>query len=605
MGKRRRKLAAAFLMTGLFANMAWAQQSSAVPADSSKNEASNAVVHVERRIEQVNLNMPEIVMYGSGLTVEEVNAAEAYLAQEKLVPDGKAEVFADSGEGICYYVLLDISGSIPDSYFKGMKEAVMNLQQSLKDVDKMVLYTFGDEVLLAADGSQSTEQLSEVLEKLDNNNQETLLFEAIHQVASVSEKMQEDNITRQILVVMTDGEDFALGKKQAQEAQTNLRDKGLPTYAFGIRDTRKEYINSFGEFARTSGGDIVVFTPDESADMLTGLQDALMEDIRAEYRAATNLATCQAESFSLKFADDTVLKREVMSDHWIPDTESPYLVRGTCISDMQIRLEFSEPLQGLDGSANYQLTLDGNPVAVTGISYDKGSSSVVNLSLAEPVKNGTYELDLANITDISMEANPVVTGSVIEGTGRTEGLVRISVEDAPQVTEPPKPEKPFDYTGVLFLIFAAVVALIIVVIVLSRRKKQDAEPEQNSGAGMENPERVSLDGNGFRQHVVMPAVQTRDLQVLISKNGMRPQPTVWKLGSSLIVGRSSICDVCMEDHEMSRQHFCLERSGDQIFITDLQSTNGTAVNGIRINGKRRLNNGETVEAGTIKMTIRW
>lgn len=585
MGKRGRKLIAAALMTVICAGTVWAQE--------------------DRRIEQVNLNMPELVMYANGMTAEEVQGAEAYLAQEKLTPVGEPQTFADCGEGICYYVLLDISGSIPDSYFKGMKDGVMRLQENLNPEDKLVLYSFGDEVLLEADGSQSADELLEVLEGLDNNNQETLLFEAIHQVASVSEQMKEGNITRQILVVMTDGEDFALGKKQAQEAQTNLRDKGIPTYAFGIRDTKKEYINSFGEFARTSGGDITVFTPEEGTGMLVGLKEDLQDDIRAEYRAATNLVTYQAESFSLKFADDTVVKKEVMSDHWIPDEDAPYLVKGTCISDQQIRLEFSEPLKGLDGSANYQLTLEGEPVAVTGISYDKGSSSVVNLSLAEPVKNGTYELDLANITDISMEENPVVGKSSIEGTEQTRGMVAIAVTDAPEPPKGPKGTEPFDYTGVLFLIFAAVVALIIVVIVMSRRKKNIPESAAESAAADQGSGQVVLNNPGFSQHVVVPEAQIKELQVLLSKNGMRPQPTVWKLGTSLIVGRSSICDICIEDGQMSRQHFCLEREGEQIYIMDLQSTNGTSVNGIRISGKRRLDSGSTIEAGSIRITIRW
>ncbi|MGN0158194.1 MAG: FHA domain-containing protein [Brotaphodocola sp.] len=602
MGKRGRKLAVSLLMTSLCVNTAWAQQQ--IQTDAQQPDTAETVC-ADRRIEQVNVNMPELVMYAAGVTADEVRGAECYLAQEKLTLVGEPEVFADSREGIYYYVLLDISGSIPDSYFSAMKDGVMKLQEHLMPEDKLVLYTFGDEVLLAADGSQNAEELSRVLSGLDNHDQETLLFEAIHQVASVSEQMKENQITRQVLVVMTDGEDFALGKKQSQEAQTNLRDKGLPTYAFGIRDTKKEYINSFGEFARTSGGDIVVFTPDEGADMLLGLQASLQDDIRAEYRAASNLVTYQTESFSLKFSDNTVLKKEVMSDHWIPDEENPYLVQGTCIGAQQIRLEFSEPLKGLDGSANYQLTFEGKPVAVTGISYDKGNSSVVNLSLAEPVKNGTYELNLAHITDISMEENPVVGSSSVEGTEQTAGLVSISVDDAPVVEEPYKNTRSFDYTGVLFLIFAAVVALLIVVIVMSRKKKEPEEKEPESSAAGHGPKQVLLNRQDFSQHVVMPETQMKNLQVLISKNGMRPQSAVWKLGSSLIVGRSSICDICIEDGEMSRQHFCLERDGEQIYIMDLQSTNGTAVNGIRIGSKRRLDSGSTIEAGSIRITIRW
>ena len=582
MGKRGRSLGLVIWMAVVLSGTAWAMPD-----------------QEESRIDQVYLNMPELVMYGSGLTVEEVQGAEAYLAQEKLRAVGEPVVFADSGEGICYYVLLDISGSIPNAYFGGMKDAVLSLQEHLRDQDQMMLYTFGDEVTKVFDGTQSSEELERVLAELKNNNQETLLFEAIHQVASESEKMRGDGITRKVLVVMTDGEDFAVGKKQAQEAQTSLRDKGIPVYACGIRDTKKEYLNSFGEFARNSGGDLTVFLPEEGSEMLLHLQDSLMDDIRAEYQAATNLVTYQEEAFSLKLADQRVVQRSVMSDHWIPDHESPCLLSGECIAKQQIRLVFSEPLKGLDGSANYQLTFEGNPVGVTGISYDKGSSSVVNLSLAEPVKNGIYELDLANITDISMEENPVKGG-------RIQGVVDITVENAQEyeAVETGQTE-PFDYTGVLFLIFAAIVALIVLVVVLSRKKKDTQEHSDASALSDEADSQVVLNGGGFQQHVAVEPVPTKTLKVLVSMHGMRPLQTAWELGTSLIVGRSAMSDIHFDDPKMSRQHFCLERSGDHIFITDLNSSNGTMVNGIRIQNRRSLFSGDTIEAGAVKITVRW
>lgn len=582
MGKRGRKLVTAIVITALCTSVTWARE--------------------ERRIEQVCVNMPEVIMYADGMTVDEIRAAECYLAQEKLTPVGEPKVFADCEEGICYYVLLDISGSISDAYFKAMKDGIMGLQEHLMPKDKLVLYSFGNEVQMKADGSQNTDVMKKILDELKNKDQETVLFEAIHQVASISEQEKNENITRQILVVMTDGEDFALGKKQAQEAQDNLRDKGIPTYAFGIQDTEKEYINSFGEFARNSGGNITVFTPEDGRNMLLGLQQSLQDDVRAEYHAASNLVTYHTETFSLKLADDTVIKKEVMSDHWIPDNENPYLVKGICIGNQQLRLEFNEPLQGLDGSANYQLTFEGRPVAVTGISYDKGSSSIVNLSLEVPVRNGIYQLDLTNITDISMEKNPVMGDGGIDKDSLSVGVVAIEVTNAPQIeSELLMPEKKsFDYTGVLFLIFSAVVVLIIVVVTTSSKKKTEVGIEHK-----EEPEQFLLNQGEFSQHVVMVQPQVKQLQVMISQNGLQPRFTVWQLGTSLIIGRSSICDICIDDREMSRQHFCLERDRELVYITDLHSTNGTSVNGIRIGEKRRLDSGSTIEVGSIRMIIRW
>jgi hypothetical protein len=173
--------------------------------------------------------------------------------------------------------------------------------------------------------------------------------------------------------------------------------------------------------------------------------------------------------------------------------------------------------------------------------------------------------------------------------------------------EMPLPDKPYDYTGMLFLILAAVVALIIVIIVVVSRKKKNA-PEDDSGKDhtepFSQPASVQLQDEQFHQHIAMEDAKMT-LQVWISKNGMKTTQTVWQLGSSLIVGRSSICDICIDDGQMSRQHFCLEAVNGEVYISDLNSTNGTSVNGIRIDRKRKLENGAVIEAGSIKFTVRW
>ena len=95
------------------------------------------------------------------------------------------------------------------------------------------------------------------------------------------------------------------------------------------------------------------------------------------------------------------------------------------------------------------------------------------------------------------------------------------------------------------------------------------------------------------------------MEAVISVNGRKPVKTLWQLEKSLIVGRASICDVYFDDGQMSRQHFCLEREGKNILISDLQSTNGTSVNGIAVGQKRRLSPGDVIEAGSVKITVRW
>jgi hypothetical protein len=61
------------------------------------------------------------------------------------------------------------------------------------------------------------------------------------------------------------------------------------------------------------------------------------------------------------------------------------------------------------------------------------------------------------------------------------------------------------------------------------------------------------------------------------------------LGLSLI-GESTV----------SRRHATLERQGNQVRVKDLGSTNGTFVNGVKVNGETTLNPGDSVQFGSVK-----
>lgn len=603
MGKRRKLIGLGLMLAMLCSSPAMAdldpaeetQQSAAQaqqvqPAPPQETQSQPSMnLDGEQRIEQVYLNLPEVFVYGEGFGADEVEAGEGYLSQDKL-EFVRAVPFHEMGEGITYYVLLDISGSIPRSYFASIKEGILNLQNNLGEKDRLILCTFGEEVNLAADGNQTAQDMEAILAQLSNRDQETLLFEGIDRVAALTEQTR-GICRRQVLLVISDGEDFAVGKKMSQEALSTLKDKGLPAYALCIRDTAKENINSFGEFARTSGGQLVTFKADEGSAVLTNLSAKLWQDLCVEYRAASNVVSNKEENFSFQFADDRVLSRAVMNVHWIPDNEAPYLISGEAIGRQQIRLVFSEPMTGLAGAANYAVTLDGREVGVTGVAYDKEDETKITLTLAEAVENGTYKITGANLTDASMEKNPLEGSLLVEITG-------VEPEEVIDADEGP------NYMGIIFLLLLAVVILIIVIAVVSKKKKEKALPEQESG-GENGNSVVNLQDTGFNSHIVMNSGAKRMLSVVVSAKGKTPQTTTWELGSSLIVGRASICDIVVDDLELSRQHFCLESDNGNVFITDLGSTNGTSVNGIGIAGKRRLNPGDMVEAGSMKFTIRW
>jgi len=73
-------------------------------------------------------------------------------------------------------------------------------------------------------------------------------------------------------------------------------------------------------------------------------------------------------------------------------------------------------------------------------------------------------------------------------------------------------------------------------------------------------------------------------------------------GRVTVIGRSSDCDVHVDDANVSRRHAEVRRIGDGYSLVDLGSTNGTEVNGQRIQ-ETALMNGDVISVGTTRITF--
>jgi hypothetical protein len=69
-----------------------------------------------------------------------------------------------------------------------------------------------------------------------------------------------------------------------------------------------------------------------------------------------------------------------------------------------------------------------------------------------------------------------------------------------------------------------------------------------------------------------------------------------------VIGRSSGCDIVLDDPNVSRRHAEIRRIGEGYSLVDLGSTNGTEVNGQRV-GETSLMNGDVIGVGTTRLTF--
>jgi pSer/pThr/pTyr-binding forkhead associated (FHA) protein len=71
----------------------------------------------------------------------------------------------------------------------------------------------------------------------------------------------------------------------------------------------------------------------------------------------------------------------------------------------------------------------------------------------------------------------------------------------------------------------------------------------------------------------------------------------WVVGERpLVVGRGDFADACVNDDALSRSHFLIVREASAFFLVDLDSRNGTRVNGKPVSA-HKLQPNQIIQAG--------
>ncbi len=92
------------------------------------------------------------------------------------------------------------------------------------------------------------------------------------------------------------------------------------------------------------------------------------------------------------------------------------------------------------------------------------------------------------------------------------------------------------------------------------------------------------------------------IQVVVSINGNELHRYSFKEGE-ILIGRSSDCDVILDNAGVSRTHAKLVRVGERVQLLDLDSGNGTFLNGKGIKGSF-VNPGDTIGIGKFSLTAK-
>jgi predicted component of type VI protein secretion system len=93
-----------------------------------------------------------------------------------------------------------------------------------------------------------------------------------------------------------------------------------------------------------------------------------------------------------------------------------------------------------------------------------------------------------------------------------------------------------------------------------------------------------------------------DARIWLTAKGGEPR-SVALSGERTVVGRDPEADVCLDEEAVSWHHLEIENRGGVLMATDLDSRNGTALNGEPLDRPRRLRNGDTLIVGAHRLEV--
>jgi pSer/pThr/pTyr-binding forkhead associated (FHA) protein len=76
---------------------------------------------------------------------------------------------------------------------------------------------------------------------------------------------------------------------------------------------------------------------------------------------------------------------------------------------------------------------------------------------------------------------------------------------------------------------------------------------------------------------------------------------VWK--SPYIIGRHAQANLQIDNQKVSVYHCCLSLRGNEVWVRDMDSTNGTLVNDAQITGEVRLSIGDRIQVGPAVLEV--
>ena len=555
-------------------------------------------------LEQCSAAVPEVKAYLypidedyeviHGLNENSVSI-EATLGDEKL----KVETFKNAKDtGSLYIVMLNATSSATGyEYLNIIKDEIEKWIDDLGENDKFVLISYTDEFTVHLDGSESRDSAKRIVSNIQEATKTANAISAVKEAIRIAGLEENSAFDRRVLVMYDNGDFLNSGTLVCDELLNSLVTEGLPLYTL-CNHSYSDRQDDMAEFAQSTGGNNVTVTGANRKVVTEQLRSWLNSCYVMELRGESNDLQPRERLLTITFSDgqgSQTVQKFVNIKKNIPDNESPTVKKVEYDDEnTEVRIVFSESVKGADKAENYTITekRSGKELSIGSVDYNSAAHSA-SLTMEKALSGGDYCIEFRNITDTSYEAN------------------KLQLEDGAEQYE-------FTVDGnstvIVIIICAAVLvcgAAAAIIIINSKKKKrreeqarleakQRAEEEAKRKAELLNAARQGVKDMKFAEDraALLPVSL-----LMVLPNGLKSKADI-TVGERFSIGRNGKrCDLAISDDMISGLHLTLSYTRGILTVADAGSTNGTFVNGIKIDKPRQLQNGDTIVIGKTKISV--
>lgn len=564
------------------------------------SEASAQTFKQPYLAEQAEGTAPMVRAYLTGNDINVQAGVSGKIGEIDFVSEGGLTRFEDSGEGINYIILLDNSGSVDSKQFGEVKKQLINMRKSLRAQDFMTLYTVGtfsasgskkDIFGRSVSGSENTKKKDcnkiKKIKYLNSVKSKTVLYRSLNEVLAANSSPN----MRTILLLITDGEDDSKGKDINGKSTANeMKNAMIPAYGIILHNKSRH--------------------PDKKKMSYTRNRILSEKNCRGYYYDCSLSSGTTSVKNAFKTIDRLLKKRTYIAALKAPNNKVigksmlQLTVNNTAIDGVNI--DYSSCVEELDapvivgdinviGSKSISFSIqdangineadikdishyiirtktaedDGKPWVIESLNTETtGNETKITLTFEEEFYTGTYTLGLSDIHDESQNAN--VMNQVVEF--RIEKGLNEKTEKTKSVIK--------SYWWIALIIIVIAIGLVIILII---RKRPKINVDEDIKEGMK--------------------ADTKQIRLTITDRVGAIRDVEWNVEGSLFVGRSEMCEISFDDDRLSKQHFVIEVTKMACYVEDLESTNGTFVNGVKLVSRRMLLDGDVITAGREKIVF--